>query len=218
MKGLFIKDLQLLKGQKQSYFPGLVIGVAFVLFGSNTSFAAMYLTLLFATITYSTISFDQTSNGMSYLLTLPISRSIYVKEKYVLYLLNTVFCMLLSMVLTRVSFLVGHTAVPGGALATAAISSLVMSVLMQSFMIPLLLRFGAEKSRTALAVFLGGVYLVGFTAWMLIRKFEIDLSSALHLITVTNTAAAVTGICIAMAILTAASFMISLQIMKKKEF
>lgn len=220
MKGLLIKDLQLLKSQKASYFPGLVVGIVFIVSGSNTSFAVMYLTLLFSTITYSTINFDLSSNGMSYLLTLPVSRSIYVKEKYFLHLLNTALCILLSVSITAAGFLFGSAPVQGDVLMTAALSALTFSVLMQSFMIPLLLRFGAEKSRTAVMVFLGLVYLIGFSAWILIRKFDVDLSSAIHLVEIQDisTAAFTTCTCAAMLILMAVSFLLSLRIMKKKEF
>ncbi len=218
MKGLLIKDLQLLKNQRQSYFPGLVIGIVFILFSKNLPFSVTYLTLLFSTITYSTITFDQTSNGMSYLLTLPVSRSIYVREKYFLHLLNTAFAVFLSLFITTARLLLDHTAVQNGPLITAALSSLVTAVLMNSFMIPLQLKFGAEKSRTTLMVFLGFAYLIGFSAWILIRKLNVDISDAIHLIRVENTAASVMWICAAMLVLMAVSFLLSLRIMKKKEF
>lgn len=218
MKGLLIKDLQLLKSQKYSYIPGLIIGIVFIFFNNNVTFAATYLAVIFSTVAYSTINLDQYANGMGYLMTLPISRSSYVREKYLLYILVTLLSVMIAAFVTVAGAFVKHAAFQSEELTAALLAAFVTSVMMQSVMIPVLLKFGAEKSRIALAVILGAGYLIGFGSFFLIKKFNMDVPGIIRRISASGLIVAAGCFFAAMAAVIGISFLISLRVMKKKEF
>ena len=84
MKGLFIKDLELLKGNAKILVAAVLMAV-FFMFTSATdvTFVMYYVTMMCGFLVLSTMSYDDFDNGMAYLMTLPVSRKTYVREKYV---------------------------------------------------------------------------------------------------------------------------------------
>ena len=85
MKGLFVKDIELMKQQKQFFILVVVMGVILNLAGSgSSSFAAGYFTFVTAIFAITTISYDEFDNGLAFLMTLPVTRKQYVAEKYLL--------------------------------------------------------------------------------------------------------------------------------------
>lgn len=79
MKGLFVKDLKLMSGQKK--FLALVFLLACVLLTTNSAtFVINYLTIFCSILVVSTISYDEFDNGNAFLFTLPISRKEYVRK------------------------------------------------------------------------------------------------------------------------------------------
>ena len=81
MKGLLIKDLKLLKGQKNFFVVLIVIAIVLSVSMSSPSFVIGYMTFIGAVFTLSTISYDEFDNGNAFLFTLPFSRMDYVIEK-----------------------------------------------------------------------------------------------------------------------------------------
>ena len=86
-----MKDVNLLKGQKQFFGALFVMIILFTVIQSDPTFSITYTTLMFAILTMTTMSYDDFENGLCYLLTLPVSRREYVTEKYVFGLLSS-FC------------------------------------------------------------------------------------------------------------------------------
>ena len=85
MKGLFVKDIELMKQQKQFFVLVVVMGVILNLAGSGSvSFAIGYFTIVTAIFAITTISYDEFDNGLAFLMTLPVTRKQYVAEKYLL--------------------------------------------------------------------------------------------------------------------------------------
>ena len=85
MKGLFVKDIELMKQQKQFFILVIVMGVILNLAGSGSvSFAIGYFTFVTAIFAITTISYDEFDNGLAFLMTLPVTRKQYVAEKYLL--------------------------------------------------------------------------------------------------------------------------------------
>ena len=85
MKGLFVKDIELMKQQKQFFILVVVMGVILNLAGSGSvSFATGYFTIVTAIFAITTISYDEFDNGLAFLMTLPVTRKQYVAEKYLL--------------------------------------------------------------------------------------------------------------------------------------
>lgn len=153
MRGLLVKDFRLFFMQKQFWMIILVLTLFFALSGQSVHFMIAYVTMLCTYFTVSTVSYDELNRGYAFLFTLPISRRGYVAEKYLF------------------AFLLG-----GGAWAVTTAGSAVYLYLtdptwngpewicvtgvifpvmwmMIAVMLPLQLKFGAEKSRIALIVF-----------------------------------------------------------------
>lgn len=68
MKGLFMKDLGLVKGQKQFFGIILIMMMIFMTAYTNFAFIMAYITIMIGVLTLNTISYDEFENGMGYLL------------------------------------------------------------------------------------------------------------------------------------------------------
>ena len=82
MKGLWIKDWLLLMQQKTFFLVVVGISVFCVLSGQDLLFMVSYSSFLVVSVAVSTISYDDTANGLAYIFTWPASRKQYVLEKY----------------------------------------------------------------------------------------------------------------------------------------
>lgn len=60
-------------------FIGIIGGI------NDISFATGYILMVLAILSLSTISYDEANHGLKTLFTLPISKSDYVKEKYLIF-------------------------------------------------------------------------------------------------------------------------------------
>ncbi len=83
MAGLLEKDIRLLWGTKQTLVILFAIAVA-VAFSGNGNFIIGYLPFVVEMIAISTIAYDEMDHGYQFLLTLPINKKTYVREKYLL--------------------------------------------------------------------------------------------------------------------------------------
>ena len=69
MKGLFVKDIELMKQQKQFFILVVVMEVILNLAGSGSvSFATGYFTIVTAIFAITTISYDEFDNGLAFLM------------------------------------------------------------------------------------------------------------------------------------------------------
>ncbi|MCI5901236.1 MAG: ABC-2 transporter permease [Blautia sp.] len=84
MKGLILKDIELMKGNRRLYAGAYLIAVMMLFMtGMNTIFFVSYVSIMSGVIGLNTVSFDQADNGMAFLMTLPVSRKTYAAEKYI---------------------------------------------------------------------------------------------------------------------------------------
>lgn len=150
MKGLLIKDFQLMKNQGKILFAILIVIAIFTIaIGSNPGFMAAYVTVFLSMFTTSTISYDEYDSGYLFLFTLPVNRNGYVKEKYLFGIISVLFGWCIGMAAGTAVFL---REVSSGNLEEWFFSSTIyiaVAVIFLSFMIPMRLRFEAEKSRYA---------------------------------------------------------------------
>lgn len=149
MKGLLVKDFALLKNQKQYFASILIIALIFAVTGQNLYFVISYCTLITAFFSLSTIGYDEYNNGLFYLFTMPVSRKGYAVEKYLFALLvggvTWIFTTLAAGIYTWVQA-PGTNMVEwliGAAAEFLALEAMVMLLL------PVQLKFGAEKGRIA---------------------------------------------------------------------
>ncbi len=173
MKGLLVKDLKLMMSGRGVYL-GVVFVIAYLdVLGIVTngvySVDLGIKSALMASIAVGTKSYDFYENGMSYLLTLPISRREYVRESYL-------FAVLGGTALTLIFGLTGIAAMAitgsGTGVYAASLSDMLISfgiiLLLVALLIPFYLQFGVKRSSyiavlIVLAIALGAV-IVLFTA------------------------------------------------------
>lgn len=160
MSGLFVKDLALLMQRRSSILILMVVG-AVMGFSMDGSFVVGYITMLTAILTLGTISYDEFDNGYPFLLTLPITRKLYVQSKYlfsaVLGLVGWAFAIVVYIAcnFARRIHLTGEDLL--GALIFIPFFLLIIAV-----MIPLQLKYGAEGSRIVMAIIAGVIAIIGF--------------------------------------------------------
>lgn len=218
MKGLLIKDWKLLKGQKQFL---LVLCVFLVIFGMtsrNLGFLVCYMTIMAALFSISTISYDEYNHGMGYLLTLPVSRREYVKEKYVFSLIASVSVAALSLVVTLAAGMLRHTEAATEELVVSAGAGVLAGVVMLGIMLPVQLKFGAEKSRLIGAAFGAGIFACIYGVIWITKKLGGDGEELFAKLS-SLSAGAVAAIAIVLGVvILAVSMMASIRIMEKKEY
>ena len=208
MLGLMRKDLCLLLQRSRALV--IMVGVGVIIgFSTDGGFLMGYLTMISAILSIGTISYDEFDNGYPFLLTLPVTRKSYVTAKYL-------FCLLgvLAGWATASVIFAGCCLVKGEgfrmAQLTEALAFLPVAGLMTAVMLPLQLKYGAEKSRLALAVLAGVVVALGYVGVKLFPGLPDSLSG------VSDAVFGAALVCLCIAAL-AVSFCCSLGIMNQKE-
>lgn len=217
MKGLMIKDLKTIMSNNRTLLM-IVIAIVFIFsFMDNSAFVLGYITVLCSMLVIGTMSYDELDNGFAFLMTLPISRKSYVKEKYFFGFVYTLIVWLISCILLGiVSTIRGY-----GMDISYAVGVLVSCMILQAIMIPVQLRFGAEKSRIAFAVIVGAIFAIIGVSVLVMSKFGIFTEDIIekgkNLSTVSDVLIAFILVVIA-AVIVLASCKMSIKIMEKKEF
>ncbi len=217
MKGLLEKDLRLMISRKQSILIFIVASI-FVAFTMEGSFVVSYLTMLFTVIAISTLSYDEYDNGFAFLMTLPFSRKTYVREKYIFTLLAEITAWIVSVILYYAVNMIKGVRLDLLSEAPVMLMYLPLLFLMACMMLPIQFRFGAEKSRTAYFIVIGGLAVLLFIVFKLIGSGDgsIDImETALSFLLSPVGIITVTAVFL---ILVAVSYLLSVRIMVKKEF
>ena len=217
MRGLIEKDLRLTISRKQTLliFFIMVLSVGMSMDGT---FIVGYMTMLGAIIAVGTISYDEFDNGYAFLMTLPFERKTYVSEKYL-------FCLCMEAAAWCVGALIyclGSLVRSGGGNPAAdlpMLASLIPALFLSvSVFIPLVLKYGSEKSRVALFMVFGLTALAAFGAKQAMSGQEqafAGLEKALDALPPAVILLILTAVC---GLLSFISYLVSLRIMEKKEF
>lgn len=218
MKGLLIKDFMLLKNQRQFM---IIVGVfcfIFMFMNEDISFGISYMTVMFSMFTTSTISYDEYDNGMAYLFTLPVERKSYVKEKYIFGLGITLFTVMIASAASAFAFIIKKVNFDLEEFLIVIAVSCIVSILIFSTTIPLQIKFKAEKSRiVSMAACICAVALV-FLVAKIGKIFGIDWERLIGNVMQAQWWILIIG-CFAFGFMVMGiSYMISLSIMKKKQF
>lgn len=219
MKGLLIKDMRILMRQKTTFLIIVLLGIFMGTNGGNISFSMGYMLFVSATLTITTIGYDYFEKGMSFLFTLPVSKKMYVVEKYVLSLLIGLAVVALGCLLNVLSGFFGAL-VPWDEFAITVVMCLAAAMLMIALYIPVYIKCGPEKSRVAILIVIGAIAAVVYVGY-LVTKVKAVQEALLPVIGVLEkmTAVQFAGIGVALwAVLMAVSVVVSLRIIEKKEF
>ncbi|MEG0803538.1 MAG: ABC-2 transporter permease [Pygmaiobacter sp.] len=208
MRGLLLKDLlNLTKYMRQLFFIVVMITLLSSVGGSSISFLSTYTVLLCVMIVLSSMSYDDFARWDTYALTMPLSRRTLVASKYLLGLLMAAVGSVISLMLSCLVGVFSKAAAPDETLlvigATACICLVLLAVLL-----PLLYKFGVEKSRMMLL----GVLMVPAIGILLLAKFGFSAPSEAVLL------AMLIGLPFVALGSLAVSFFISVAIVTKKEY
>lgn len=216
MKGLFVKDIELMKQQKQFFILVIVMGVILNLAGSGRiSFATGYFTIVTAIFAITTISYDEFDNGLAFLMTLPVTRKQYVVEKY---LLGAGLTAAAWGIATITGVICKGVAELQGCLSETIIGSLIdipLALLMLSVSFPLVIHFGTEKGRYIAMVMWAIIIAV---VYILIKTMGLSADAVDAWLNGLNWGMVLAGVALFTVIVYMGSYWGSVRLMEKKEF
>ncbi len=210
MKGLLLKDLAILKQQGRSIFIIVAIAVFMMMSGNDITFAIAYANILFVMFGITTLNYDAFDNGFSFLFTLPITRKMYVAEKYLFSLMCVVTGLSLSAILMLVTGNMNSEAI--GFIVGYAMAA----IFLLSALLPIELKFGPEKGRIAMIVIFAIVFALVFGIKKVVGVDK--LASILISLEKMNEIAVMCILAGIVIILLGISYFISCKVMEKKEF
>lgn len=210
MLGFIKKDLLVMKNNLK-YFLLMILVFAFFSRESNIIyFIPIFISIM---IFITTFSYDDYNKWNTYAITLPLSREKIVLAKYLTSLLLMVGTVLITFLLSFAIGTVNHS-FDFDEVFPMLFGGLFALVLLQSFMYPLIYKFGTEKGRIGLFV---GVFAVSGLVGYLVNHVKIDTTAFTGFIQFFNQYG-ILLLSIVMVILFVGSYFVSKRIYLKKEF
>ena len=217
MKGLFIKDLMLLKGQKQFLLTVSILVIVFLVAYDSPIFVMSYFTVVLSFFGMSTAAFDDMDNGMAFLMTLPVTRKKYLKEKYFFSAAVSVAAWGIALILMVATSLIRRIPLVPEEIYLLSLAAISVGMLLLTIGLPIQLKFGSEKSRIASAILFGVIFLFCFFAGKLMAQTDINWNSQLEKLLDINRGLLTVVFVIIWMILSLISYLISQNILEKKE-
>ena len=159
MRGLFEKDIRIIKNQKKMMLIFAGMGVLLLLSGVEISFILPYMASVMTSVAISTISYDSMDNGNSFLFTLPVRRKDY--EKYFFVCGFGAVSALIVAIACGILLLVRKSEMTAGAFGVETMTCLLIVLLLADLLVPLQIKFGAEKSKIVILATVG-ILVLGF--------------------------------------------------------
>ena len=224
MKGLLRKDLALVAVNAKTYLVVLFF-VAVWMFttvkgGEISYFGCIYMIVVFGFVGLGTITSDEQNGALGFLMTLPVKRSDYVKEKYLLCIMYIVCGWALSVILAAVIY---RERIFSGDEPFVIFSILYMlaAVILIFLMIPINFRFGTEVARIVLFGVFAAIVLGVVAGLYLLEKIIPDHSYFDKIAETINAVSAgqlLLGFLAVLAVEGVLSYLYSLRVIKRKEF
>lgn len=217
MAGLFEKDIRIMLKNRQSLAIFIFLAVFFSFF-QQSIFTIAYMVCLCTLFTVSTISYDESDNGYTFLMTLPVTMKDYVLEKYLFCMSGGLASWCFSIAVFLISSIIKGVAVDFGQELLPAAMLLPVMVLLAAVFIPVQLKFGAEKGRIALLVIMGIFFGICYAGGMLLEKSGVNPESILSRFENLPLQVYVIALVAAAGAALAVSVACSLHIMRNKEY
>lgn len=216
MKGLLLKDLRYMLTQKSFILLIVIIGFTLSLTQEdNELFVIGYLAFMGIVLGMTSITMDDQDHNLSFLFTLPLSRRSYVFEKYFFtFLMGALFCCI-ALAFALITRPFGDYQAPIDEILATTCGTLAGAFLFTNVLIPLQLKFGAERARIASFIAIGGFLAIIFIAALLVNVA--DALPLLQAITSLNAPVLITIGCIILLLCLGVSIKFSLHIMTRKE-
>lgn len=226
MKGLLYKDFLIVK-KNSKIFLALLLFLSILLpvislsqtggadsspmsneFSGYLPVLSAIITLLMAAVGINCMAYDVQANWDPYARALPVERKTIVAAKYVTSLLCIAFGTVISTLLSILGGVLSGS-FHGIFMITALAASVLYSIVYVSIMLPIQLKFGIEKSRIVMILFMAILYSLFF-----VFKELVPQGVSFHSVPIVLMI--ITAILLA-AVLCATSYFVSLRIYVKKE-
>ena len=224
MKGLLRKDLALVAVNAKTYLVVLFF-VAVWMFttgkgGEISYFGCIYMIVVFGFVGLGTITSDVQNGALGFLMTLPVRRSDYVKEKYLLCTMY-IFCgWAISVILAAIMYR-GRILEGDEPFIMVSVLYVVAALIINFLMIPINFRFGPETARIVLFGVFAAIVLGVVAGMYLLEKLIPDHS---YFDKIAETINAVTagqlliGFLAVLVVEGIVSYLYSLRVIKRMEF
>ncbi|MCR5500514.1 MAG: ABC-2 transporter permease [Acetatifactor sp.] len=170
MNGLLEKDILILIKQKKLFI--IYIASAIMLsFAMDSTFVVTYFTMIGSMLVLTTISYDTFDNGMPFLMSLPVSGKTYAQEKFLFSLIGLFVSWGTGVVVHFITILLQQKEFDLLDLLGMDIAFVPFFLIIISVMIPINLKYGADKGRIVLIVICGLVVGTAFLG----KKIFMDL-------------------------------------------
>ena len=176
MRGLFEKDIRIIKNQKKIMLIFAGMGVLLLLSGVEISFILPYMASVMTSVAISTISYDSMDNGNSFLFTLPVRRKDYATEKYFFVCGFGAVSALIVAIACGILLLVRKSEMTAGAFGVETMTCLLIVLLLADLLVPLQIKFGAEKSKIVILATVG-ILVLGFEIMKNLDQYMQGISS-----------------------------------------
>ena len=218
MSGLLMKDLELIKINMKTYLAVFLIGLIYLVAHENGStFFVAYATFVSIGVSVGTISYDGYHHGMRFLMTLPITKEQYVQSKYLLSFCFAVLVSAASLLLGIIRIQIsGNQKVEDLLISTGV--ALVISGIILCGMIPLRLKYEAEKSRVVMVAAVAVIFLIAAACKKLYDLYRESFGKGFQFLNTLSGGQIAIILIIVIAICIAASMKVSERIMEGKEF
>lgn len=218
MKGLFVKDLRLMLMQKKFFIMIIVFSLFFMISDYGSSFIISYMTFVGSLFSISSMSYDEYNNGHAFLMTLPILRQDYVQEKYLFACFTSIISWLFSLLLAfSYQLILKHTFFSAEDLI-GAFSIYGIWLMIVSLMIPIQLKYGAEKGRIAQTIICGMLFISIVLVAKFAKYIPIDFSRFILFLNRIPIGMITFVAVIFILLIIIVSYKMSVKIMLKKEF
>ena len=162
MKALFIKDIRIVLKQQRVLICAFFAVITILAFATdNSMYAVAFVLFLVPTMMLTTISYDTFENGMSYIMSLPVSVKDYVAEKYILTIASSLIFNIMATILINVVLSIGKgVGIMPLELIVNAMLAQFMVLIYISLVLPVDIRFGTDKGMiivVLMAVVIGAV-------------------------------------------------------------
>lgn len=210
MLGLVKKDFLLLKANLKTM---IIIFIVYLIMIFQGLFDAPFVVPLIGIMLFiSTFSYDDFNKWNSYAITLPNGRKNVVKAKYIASIILTVILAILALLLSVMVSYIKTNGINLDETISSLMGTILSSVIIISFLYPIVFKFGATNGRIIMFAFVFGIAaVVG-----LIANF-VDMSFAINLINKLDNCLYI-AIPLISVILLGVSYLISNKIYQNKEF
>lgn len=218
MKGLFIKDLKLLRNQKRTLLLAIALMIFFAFTMEDGLFVVNYISFFGVIVAIGTLSYDEINNGMTFMFTLPVTRRQYVLEKF-LFCICTALVIWICALAVSLGFMYykGTLPVIPEFLLQSVTGPILASVLI-SIMLPLQIKLGQEKARSGVFVLAGIVALVFIVLKLWVAPTDAEMDALLSGISGVSLGTVMAVIGAAALILLVVSYFITVAIINRKEY